>query len=138
MIQKRHRKAGEITKIIPKQRNKSYEDRLRELNHFNLSKRRMQGDLIEVFKMFKGFTNLNVDNYFSLARSNVTRRQNNFKIVGKRFSSNEAKHFFFNRVVNVWNSLPSSVVDSETVMTFKNRLDKYLENNPQLRYYQLP
>ena len=137
-IEKLERVQRRITKMIPRLRNKSYEERLRELNLFNLSKRRMRGDLIEVYKIFKGFDNLNVDNYFSLDRSNVTRRQNNFKIAGKRFISNEAKHFFFNRVVNVWNSLPSSVVDCETVITFKNRLDKYLENNPQLRYYQLP
>ena len=137
-IEKLERVQRRITKMIPRLRNKSYEERLKELNLFNLTKRRMRGDLIEVYKIFKGFDNLNVENYFSLDRSNVTRRQNNFKIVGKRFNSNEAKHFFFNRVVNIWNSLPSSIVDSETVMTFKNRLDKYLENNPQLRYYQLP
>ena len=137
-IEKLERVQRRITKMIPRLRNKSYENRLRELNLFNLSKRRMRGDLIEVYKMFKGFDNLNVNQYFSLDRSNLTRRQNSFKIIGKRFNSNEAKHFFFNRVVNVWNSLPSSVVDSETVLTFKNSLDKFLENNPQLRYYQLP
>ncbi len=74
----------------------------------------MRGDLIEVLKIFKGFDNISAEDYFTVDRSN-TRRHNSFKVISKRFSSNEAKHFF-NRVVNVWNSLPSSVVDGVTVM----------------------
>ena len=136
-IEKLERVQRRVTKMIPRLRNKPYEERLKELNLFMLSKRRMRGDLIEVFKIFKGFDNINPENYFTVNQTHVTRRQNNFKIVGKRFTSNEAKHFFFNRVVNVWNSLPSSVADCETVCTFKNRLDKFLESNPQLSYYPL-
>ena len=134
-IDKLERVQRRITKMIPRLRNLPYEERLTELNLFNLSKRRMRGDLIEVFKIFKGFDNINAQDYFTIDHSNRTRRRNNFKIIGKRFVSNEAKHFFFNRVPNVWNLLPSSVVDSPTVTTFKNRLDKYLESNPQLTYY---
>jgi len=33
------------------------------------------------------------------------------------------KFFFSERVVELWNSLPPSVVQAETVDTFKNRLD---------------
>ena len=31
-------------------------------------------------------------------------------------------HFFSNRVVNVWNSLPDSVILSPTVASFKHKL----------------
>ncbi len=79
-------------------------------------------------RRLKGFDNINVNDYFTIDRSNVTRN-NGFKIVGKRFTSNEAKHFFFNRVVNIWNGLPAHVVDSNSTETFKNRLDKYLKNH---------
>jgi len=34
------------------------------------------------------------------------------------------KYFFTNRIVNVWNSLPDTVVMSEMGNQFKNRLDK--------------
>ncbi len=81
----------------------------------------MRGDLIEVFKMFKGFVNVDVNDYFTLAQSRATRG-NGFKTASRRFLSQEAKHFFFNRVVNSWNSLPASVVESGSVATFKNRL----------------
>ena len=47
-------------------------------------------------------TNLN-DYVTTDLRSTI--RNNGFKINGKRFISNEAKHFFFNRIINIWNSL---------------------------------
>ena len=40
------------------------------------------------------------------------------------------KYYFTSRVVNVWNSLPSSVVSAVTVNCFKSRprLDKFWKN----------
>jgi len=35
------------------------------------------------------------------------------------------KHFFTMRKVNIWNSLPNSVVHASTVNAFKARLDKF-------------
>ena len=90
--------------------------------------------------MMKGYflssrhVNLNIEKYFTIDQSNYTRG-NGHKIIGKRFQSHEAKHFFFNRVVNVWNKLPSSVVNCDTVLTFKNHLDKFLASNPQLSMF---
>ena len=133
-IEKLERIQRRLTKMVPRLRNKPYEERLKELNLFTLSKRRLRGDLITLFKMFKGFMNMNPDNFITLDRSNFTRN-NGFKIIGKRFKTNEAKHFFFNRVINIWNGLPSNVVDSGTIEIFKNRLDKYFETNPRLSLF---
>ncbi len=93
----------------------------------------MRGDLIEVFKIFKGFSTL-TSVIISLDLSRITRG-NGYKIASKTFSSQETKHFFFNRVVNEWNSLPARAVESESVATFKNSLDKYLIPNPEIRYF---
>ena len=107
---------------------------MKELNLFSLSTRRMRGDIIELFKMFHGLDNVNINDYVTVdSRSNT--RSNGYKIAGKRFRSDEAKHFFFNRVVNVWNSLPALVVNSNTLETFKNRLNKHLTSNPQNEYF---
>ena len=114
--------------MIPRLRNKSYEERLAELNLFTLTKRRLRGDLIQVYKIFRGHDNLNVEKYFTIDQLNYTRG-NGHKIKGKRFQSHVAKYFFFNRVVNVWNKLPSSVINCDTVLTFKNHLDKILVSN---------
>ena len=43
--------------------------------------------------------------------------------------------FLFNRVVNVWNGLPSNVIDCSTTDIFKKRLDVYLAANPRLELF---
>ncbi len=71
----------------------SYEERLKELNLFSLEKRRLRGDLIEVFKMFSGFDSVSIRDYFVIDQERSTRN-NGFKIIGKSFKSEESKHFF--------------------------------------------
>jgi len=36
--------------------------------------------------------------------------------------------FFSARIVNIWNSLPNSVIDACTVKAFKARLDKFWQH----------
>lgn len=43
------------------------EERL-ELNLFSVSKWRAEGELIEVFKIFQGFGNINAVDYFTVGR----------------------------------------------------------------------
>ena len=79
--------------MIPRLRNKPYEKRQKELNLFGLSKRRLRGDLIYVFKKFRGLDDINIDDYVTTDLTSSTPN-NGSKIIGKRFTSNEAKHFF--------------------------------------------
>ena len=51
-----------VTKIIPRLRNMPYEERLKELNLFNLFKHRLRGGLIEVFQVFRGFDDNSMKN----------------------------------------------------------------------------
>jgi len=44
-----------------------------------------------------------------------------FKFIKQTCSVDATKYYFTNRVVNVWNSLPSHVVSSSTLSTFKSR-----------------
>ena len=48
-----------------------------------------------------------------------TIRNNGFKIIGKRFRSNVAEHFFFNRIVNIWKFLPAQTFNSKRIEMFK-------------------
>jgi len=54
------------TKLITSLKEKTYEERLRLLNLHTLETRRVRGYLIEVFKMFKGFENLDPCMFFRL------------------------------------------------------------------------
>jgi len=38
------------------------------------------------------------------------------------------KYFFTEKIINVWNSLPSYIVNSSSVNSFKNNLDKFRSN----------
>jgi len=40
--------------MLPGMESRSYEERLRVLGLFSLERRRMRGDLIEVYKMIRG------------------------------------------------------------------------------------
>ena len=84
--------------------------------------------------MFRGLDNVSIHDYLNLDERNITH-SNGYKVTGKGFPSEEAKHEFFNRVVEVWNSLPAQVVNSNTLETFKNRTGKYLATVPQLNYF---
>ena len=115
------------TKLIPELRNKPYEERLRELNLFSLKKRRLRGQLIECFKILKGFVNVNPTLLFNIAPDTGTRT-NGMKLQVFRANLDVTKYFYVFYIVNFWNGLPSEVVSSPTVDTFKNRLDKHLQN----------
>jgi ribonuclease P/MRP protein subunit RPP40 len=121
--------------MIPALRNKSYEERLKVLNLFPLEKRRMRGDMIQVFKIVKRIDNVEPDKYFTFDNANVTRN-NGFKIKKRQVGSNETKFFFFNRVVNMWNRLPPCVVQKESVDGFKEAFDDYLDKNPDIKYFE--
>ena len=55
-------------------------------------------------------------------------RGNMFKLNKGRAKYDLPNFYFTNRVVNAWNSLPHHVVLSETVNTFKSRLDKFWQD----------
>ena len=74
--------------------------------------------------MIKGFDRINYRDYFEFALESRTRGHS-FKLLKKRSNGEFRKHFFTQRVVNFWNSLPQSVVDADSINSFKNRLDKF-------------
>ena len=71
-----------------------YEDRLRELEHFSLEKRRLRGDLIEAFQDLKGAYRKAGEGLFVRAGSNRIRG-NGFKLEENRFRLNNRKKFFY-------------------------------------------
>ena len=53
-----------FTRMFTELRDKDYHERLRHLNQWTLEERRNRQDLIEVFKMYKGFTKLDISQGF--------------------------------------------------------------------------
>ena len=49
--------------------------------------------------------------------------------MGRRGKCNERRHFFSNRVVPVYNSLPHDIAESSTLSEFRAKLDRYVDSN---------
>ena len=56
------------TKLVPSMRNYSYVERLKLFNLTTLETRRIRGDLIEVFKILKGYEDVNAQTFFELSQ----------------------------------------------------------------------
>ena len=112
------------TKLIRECKGLDYKERLKFLNLPTLHYRRIRGDMIEVFKILNELYDVNVVPPIAKSLNNRTRG-NSFKLQVVRCKYDIRKYSFCNRVVNVWNSLPDSVVNSGSVNMFKNSLDKF-------------
>ena len=112
------------TKLIGEFAGLDYETRLQRAGLITLEKRRHRGDLIQVFKMIKGFDNVDYKNFFQLVDNSKTRGHR-YKIVKVRARLDIRNKFFSQRVVNSWNQLPAEVVEADSINSFKNRLDRF-------------
>ena len=110
-----------FTRMVPGLRELPYNLRLDFLGLIPLEVRRMRSDLIEVFKILKGIVKINISDLFTIRESTITRGHN-LKLYKKQCNLNVRKHFFNQRVVNVWNSLPVEAVESTTINAFKSHL----------------
>jgi len=114
------------TKLVESIKHSSCEDRLKKLGISTLKYRRLRGDLIEVFKIIASEDN---NGNCNLAfHKGLATRGNRYKLYQKHVNYDLRKYFFVGRIVAHWNSLPDSVVSSDSINMFKNRLDKFLHD----------
>ena len=88
---------------------------------FSLTRRRLRGDLIEVFKQLTGKSD--VGTTLLVRNHNPALRGHSLKLDKPKTSTSTRAHFFACRVINDWNKLPAGVVTAPTVREFKRRLD---------------
>ncbi len=103
------------------QKMMSYVERCNVLNLQSLELRRKRFDLIMCFKILSGYVRVDSSQFFEPALYQVTRG-NGRKLQVNRTRVNSRKHFFSNRVIRMWNSLPGNVVNCRNVEQFSNCL----------------
>jgi len=115
------------TRIVPSLAALPYVERLKSLKLPSLQYRRNRGDMIFAYQLLHN--QLDMDTTLLHLATFTTTRGHNFKLQ-KPFSSILSRRNCFSvRVINNWNNLPYHVVNSDSVNTFKNRLDNYWHNN---------
>jgi hypothetical protein len=118
------------TKLVPGLRNLSYPYRLIGLNLTTLETRRERGDAIQFFKLASGFNRVNWYHPNSITNSiNLEGPAGNIRSekhrLSRQFTRNcsPRENFFSNRVVPIWNSLPTAITKVNKVDLFKIEYD---------------
>ena len=102
----------------------SYKEWLDRLGLFSLEHWRLRGELKEIYKM-RGRDQRDSQYLFTKIGESKTRGRR-FKMRGERYKRIQRGNFFTQRVVNVWNELPETVVEADTILSFKKQLDNYM------------
>ena len=117
------------TKIVPACKNLFYEARLELIGIPTLEYRRKVGDMIEIFKHLHFHDDQTIPKRFNF-RTRPTRRhdfelEQNFGNDGFR---GVQTNFFYFRAIKEWNKLSPEVVNSKSVLAFRNNLNRLWKN----------
>ena len=114
------------TKYIKACKDLSYKHRLIHLQLPTLKYRRLRGDMIQVYKILRNlYEQSTVPN---LPRNaDLRTRGNSLKLLVERCRLDTRRFSFCSRVVKHWNSLPDSVVNSDSLNCFKVNIDKHFK-----------
>ena len=102
----------------------SCKERLGSLGLFSLEKRRLKGDVINIYKYLRCGRQRDKARLFSVLCGDRTRG-NSQGLKHRKFCTNVLKNFFTVKVTEHWNRLPGEVVESPSLETFKTHLDAY-------------
>ena len=124
-----------VTKMIPSISALTYEERLKRTGLISLENRRLRDDLLEVVKILKGFVKVDPATHFGM--SDRRSRGHTLKLEKPRARLELRRHFFSNRVIDAWNSLPGHMVEATSTNIFKAALQR-LPHGAFKSWKQLP
>ena len=108
------------TKLIRGFGNLSYSERLERLNLYSVKGRLLRIDIIKVWKIFNNLSPIKPEDIYIL--SNLYTRGHSQKFFVPYANCESRKRFFSVRTIPLWNSLPSDVVASTSLQSFKRAL----------------
>ena len=109
------------TRMIISDRDLTYGETLKNLGLTTLETKRLCGDLIEVFKMFKRLDDVKPTDLFTMSSTGL--RGHKYKLYKPQAHLDIRKNFFSVRVIDEWNRLPETLLRCSTLSIFKKRLD---------------
>ena len=82
--------------------------------------------MINFFKWKEGINKGYISEVLKMKDEGITR-SNGFKLDKFKFKKDIGKYWFGNRVVDLWNSLLPSIINSNSIDSFKTKLDSHME-----------
>jgi len=110
-----------FTKRLPGFGKYTYSKRLELLNLPSLELRRLHFDLAWAYKIIFGYVDMRSDDFFELRSTNTTRGHP-YKLFKRQCTCTVRSSFFTERVINIWNCLPSDTVDFSSLTAFKRTI----------------
>ena len=111
-----------FTKWLPGYSTLDYPTRLTSLEQCSLEKRRIVQDLVLMYKFVFSLVDVQISNFITPRNDAVPTRGNPYKVLLKVTRANVRRHFFTERTAPIWNSLPPSVVDFRSLLSFKRTI----------------
>ena len=112
-----------FTNMVSGLNGRTYRDKLDELGLLTLENRRLQLDLVQVYKIIHNLDNVQCDTWFNLVGDNpVTNTKQNNNPVNKKtrlVKLDVFRQFFSNQVVEHWNALPDEMKNKKKIQTSK-------------------
>jgi hypothetical protein len=101
-------------------KSKDYHERLAELGMTTLEERRREMDMVQTFKIVNGIDKVNSQDWFTKAVNRGTRGTSGLDNLVKPRSEHEyRRHFYSQRVIDDWKTLPDHVKEAQNVPFFK-------------------
>ena len=122
-IEKIQRRA---TNMIP---DHSYHQRIQDHDLISIVQRRLRIQLIKVLKYLNVFPTASAGGLFDYDLNDRTRN-NGEKCIVKYFNTSLDQYSYPIKITTTCNALPSEVVSSRRMNSFKNSLDKHWAENP--------
>ena len=117
------------TKFILGQNDISYEDRLKRPNMLSLEKRRYLFDVTFLYKALNGYFNIDLTpllNFYCQADPYKFRHVDDYSLELNFVRTTKFKYSYFNRIAEMWNSLPLEIRLAPNMEAFKSNVKKIL------------
>ena len=105
----------------------NYEEKLAELGKLSLKKLRKRFDIIQTYKILSRIDQVDSIKWFRPVGTNAKRLTSTTayckNLIPSRYKTEMRHNFFFNRVVNKWNRLPTEVKEARSLNSFKKLLE---------------
>ncbi len=112
------------TRLVRGHRHVPYEERLRQVKHFSLERRRLRADLTLAFKIFKGEVDLYPSESF-LRPPQAGLRAHTYRFLQGPSRFRRRSGAFSVRMVKYWSRLPAHLELAPSVSIFKKQLDRH-------------